>query len=116
MATTIGEKTTKRLAACASALEKNQAISEHFTCRWIALDLKPQSYDPELVRKTREAFGLSQSLFAQFLGVSVKTVSSWECGAKSPQPIACQFMDEIRKAPAYWRKRLSEIAKPTARG
>jgi len=115
MTTTIGEKITKRLAAFATALEKKEQVTERFTCRRMTLDLQPQPYDPALVKKTRQSLGLSQSLFARFLGVSVKTVSAWECGAKNPRDIACRFMDEIRENPGYWKERLSAIAKPATR-
>jgi len=52
-------------------------------------------------------------LFAHFLGVSVKTVRSWEQG-KTPSDIASRFMDEIRHNPNYWRQRLKESAKAKA--
>ena len=114
MTTNIGQKITKRLAAFATALEENKTVTERFTCHRITLDLQPKPYDPKLAKKTRDSLGLSQALFAQFLGVSVKTVSAWECGSKNPKNIACRFMDEIRENPEHWRERLSNIAKPTA--
>jgi len=108
----IGEKIHKRLAAFAEALEKSETITERFTCRRIELDLQPEPYNPELVKKTRAALGVSQALFAQFLGVSVKAVSAWERGARAPSDMACRFMDEIRHDPAYWQGRLRKIARP----
>ena len=114
MARSIGEKITKRLAAFVEALEKDEKISERFTCRKIELDLQPQPYGPELVKQTREVLGVSQALFAHFLGVSVKSVSAWEQGKKTPSDMACRFMDEIRHDPTYWRTRLRKIARPKA--
>ena len=112
MGRSIGEKMVERLGAFAEALEKNETITERFTCRQITLDLQPKAYSPELVKVTRSSLGVSQALFAQFLGVSVKTVSAWEGGAKAPKDIACRFMDEIRQDPTYWRARLRDIARP----
>ncbi|MGO8748358.1 MAG: helix-turn-helix domain-containing protein [Thermoguttaceae bacterium] len=85
-------------------------MSQRFTCRRIELRLEPQPYSPELVKATRNALGVSQALFAKFLGASVKTVSAWERGAKVPRDVACRFMDEIRRDPKYWQGRLRELA------
>jgi putative transcriptional regulator len=89
------------------ALEKGE-VSQRFTCRQIRLNLESSAYSPNLVRQTRRKLGLSQALFARFLGVSVKTVRAWEQGINTPQPMACRFMDEIRQAPGYWLQRLKE--------
>ena len=93
------------LADFSDALEKNQ-VQERLTCRQIKLDLEPGAYGPALVKKTREILGLSQSLFARFLGTSPNTIRAWEQGVNTPQPMACRFMDEIRRDPRYWRERL----------
>jgi putative transcriptional regulator len=58
------------------------------------------------VERVRELLGLSQAVLAQFLGVNVNTVRSWEQGKRPPQPIACQFLAEIEARPGYWRRRL----------
>lgn len=88
---------------------KNGEVSKRFTCRQIKLDLKPSSYSPELVKTTRKLLQVSQVLFARFLGISPKTVRSWEQGVNTPSPMACRFMDEIRRSPDYWIERLREV-------
>jgi putative transcriptional regulator len=40
------------------------------------------------VAKTREKTGLSQSRFAQLLGVSVRTLQDWEQGRRAPSRAA----------------------------
>jgi putative transcriptional regulator len=100
-----------RLDAFVGAMEKGQALSERFTCRKIELNLIPEKYNPKKVKNAREVLGVSQALFAQFLGVSPKTVAAWERGAKIPQDIACRFMDEIRHDPDYWKDRLLKNAR-----
>ena len=106
----------QRLGEFTEALENREKISERFTCRKVELDLKPQVYTPELVKATRKKLGLSQPLFALFLGVSVKTVRAWEQGAYPPKDIACRFMDEIRANPGHMRDRLKKILRIKKRG
>lgn len=93
-------------------LEKKERVADKFTCRVVELDLHPTPYTPELVRETRELLNASQAVFACLLGVSASTVQAWEQGANTPKEVACRFMDEIRRNPAYWIKRLRESAKP----
>jgi len=111
MKSSVADRIVHRLNRFAEALENNEAIQEKFSCRKIELDLKPHSYDSHKVRQIRNLLGLSQALFGRFLGVSVKTIQSWEQGFSRPTNIACRFMDEIRRNPQYWFKRLMEKAK-----
>jgi putative transcriptional regulator len=106
------DKIIQGLESFADALEKGEDITTRFTCRKIALNLEPTQYTPELVKDARQKLGMSQALFAQFLGVSTSAVQAWEQGEKTPKDIACRFMDEIRNNPAYWRERFLELAEP----
>ena len=108
----IGKQIVEGLESFADALEAGVDIEERFTCHKVVLDLQPTSYDADMVKETRKALGLSQALFAQFLGVSVNTVQSWEQGEKPPKPIACRFMDEIRHDVDRWRARFRELMLP----
>src|SRR6266700_4353432 len=110
MKTTMGSKIVGRLREFTEALESGKTISDQFTCREVVLDLKPSHYGPDLVKKTRKLLGVSQSLFARFLGVSPQTVHAWEQGVNVPNDMACRFMDEIRLDPKYWIGRLNKIA------
>ncbi len=85
-------------------------ISDKFTCRKIELDLKPKKYTGEDVRQVRDILGVSQAIFAEFIGVSAKAVQGWEQGKAPPHGAACRLMDEIRLKPAYWKDRLAESA------
>jgi putative transcriptional regulator len=107
--TSIESEILEALGEFTDALEKEE-VAKRFTCRQIKLDLKPTSYGPELVKTTRRLLKVSQTLFARFLGISPKTVRSWEQGINTPSPIACRFMDEIRRSPDYWTERLREAA------
>ena len=61
---------------------------------------------PNAIKKVRTKVGLTQSLFAKFLGVSQKTVEAWEAGTNKPSGssnrlITMLIMDEdlIKKYP-----------------
>jgi putative transcriptional regulator len=101
------------LAGFTDALKKGE-VRKRFTCRQIKLNLVPSKYSPELVLETRRVLGLSQVLFAHFLGVSPKTVRAWEQGLNVPQSMACRFMDEVRRDPEHWAQRLREAAEVKA--
>ena len=85
------------------------AVTKRFTVRTVELDLKPRVYSGEDVKAVRDRLGLSQPLFAHFLGVTVNAVRAWENGNKTPSRMACRFLDEIARVPEYWQARISEI-------
>ena len=84
-------------------------VRKKYRTSHVKFRLQPSTYTPEKVKQTREILGLSQSLFAEFLGVSVKTVQAWEQGVNTPQQGVCRLMDEICHNPDYWIGRLEEL-------
>jgi putative transcriptional regulator len=108
MRESVGKKIIEGLKEFTEALENDERIAEKFTCRKVTLDLLPVPYSPKTVKSTRKLLMVSQGVFAQFLGVSVKTVRAWEQGRTVVGDMACRFMDEIQRNPEYWRKRLRE--------
>lgn len=46
----------------------------------------PPTYDPAHIRKLRQRLGMTQSVFARFMNVSVRSIEAWESGEKSPGP------------------------------
>jgi len=111
MKTSVADRILERLEGFVDHIERSDRISDRFTCRKVDLDLQPETYTPEKVRTTRGILRASQPIFAQFLGVTVRTVRAWEQGTNTPSDMACRFMDEIRRDPDYWFKRLSGAAK-----
>lgn len=105
------KKIAARLQGFVDALERDEEFSETFNCRTIVLDLQPTEYKPSRVVKIRKQLGASQPVFAQFLGVSVKTIRAWEQGVNPPNDMACRFLDEINRNIAYWKKRLKDSVK-----
>ncbi len=108
-----GKKIVDRLRNFAETLERSESITDKFTCRTIKLNLEPAPYSADLVKETRELLGVSQAIFAQFLGVSVKTVHDWEQDRKTPKNVARRLMDEIRRDPEYWLNRLRDLSVTT---
>ena len=49
-------------------------------------------YDANKIKKIRESLNLSQMIFAEAIGVSVKTVEAWESGRNKPQGPASRFL------------------------
>lgn len=98
------------LQGLADTLDKGEKVSEKFTCHKMVLNLKPTTYEAGSVRATRAILNASQSVFAQFLGVSVSTLQKWEQGDNPVTGAACRLMDEIRENPEYWNIRLRSLA------
>ena len=109
---TIGDELIAGFTELADALESGYDLGTQFNCYQMRLDLRPETYTPEMVKETRAKLGASQMVFARFLGVSVRTVQQWEQGQGAPKPMACRFMDEIRRNPDHYIARLRESVVP----
>jgi putative transcriptional regulator len=106
---TVENEILEALSEFTDGLEKGD-VCQRFNCRQIKLNLHRTAYSPDLVKKTRELLGVSQPLFARFIGASLNTVKAWEQGINPPHLMACRFMDEIRRNPKYWLAVLKKIA------
>ena len=51
------------------------------------------------IKAIRKKAGLTQVLFAGFLGVSPKTVEAWEAGRNRPSGIACRLLSLTKSDP-----------------
>lgn len=106
----VGDRLVAGLTEFAKDLTSNKdGIREKYTHHRVRLHLQPTVCRAEDVRETRDLLGLSQSIFAEFLGVSVKTVQAWEQGVNPPHPASCRVLEEIRHDPEYWRNRIEEL-------
>lgn len=56
------------------------------------------------IRQLRSSSGLTQRGFADFLGVSVRTVEAWESGVNTPSGPARRIMSFIRSDPDFIKK------------
>ena len=53
------------------------------------------------IRQIRNNTGLTQNMFAKYMGVSVKTVEAWEAGRNHPEGAACRMLTLTRTDPAF---------------
>lgn len=51
-----------------------------------------KKYDKAEIRRIRKSCGISQSVFADCMGVSKKTVEAWEYGKNTPTGPACRLL------------------------
>ena len=81
---------------------------EKLTADRVKLRIPRKNYAGRQVRRLRKGLGLSQPLFARFIGTSSITIRSWEQDVRKPSPMACRFMDEIERAPEHWKRRVRD--------
>lgn len=65
--------------------------------RLIELPEPPVEYGAEEIKKIREKWEYSQGVFAVILNVSIRTIQSWESGARSPCHSALRLLEIIDK-------------------
>ena len=58
-------------------------------------------YDPAEIKSIRNNTGFSQAVFAQYMGVSVKTVEAWEAGRNHPEGAACRLLAMTKADPQF---------------
>lgn len=69
------------------------------------LTIEPiERFRPEEIKTIRKKTGLTQVLFAKYMGVSVKTVEAWESGRNHPEGAACRLLSMTRNDPNFPRK------------
>jgi len=98
----IGAEIISDLRSLRDALKNGEPIARKFTIRKVELDLQPQEYDAESVKRTRKKLNVSQAVFAQLLGAKVDLVQSWEQGLRSPNGMACRLLDLINQNREHW--------------
>ena len=58
-------------------------------------------FEPNEIKSIRNSTGLTQVLFARYMGVSVKTVEAWESGRNHPDGAACRLLSLTQKDPSF---------------
>lgn len=61
-------------------------------------------YDAAEIKAIRVNAGMTQVVFAKFMGVSAKTVEAWESGRNQPIGSACRLLHLIKADPAFPQK------------
>ena len=57
--------------------------------------LPVKNYNNIEIRQIRNSVGMTQTLFANFMGVSSKTVEAWEKGTNHPTGTACRLISML---------------------
>jgi DNA-binding transcriptional regulator YiaG len=104
----VGQLLAASLTEFADDLKSGVDITKVYSCRNVKLEPKAMTVTPERVIKARQTLGVSQALFADFLGFSANSIRAWEQGVYQPQRAACLLMEYILEDPAYWRAKLSD--------
>lgn len=60
---------------------------------------QPPYYPPYLIREVRQKFSVSQTIFAQMLGVSASTVRAWEQGRREAEGPAARLLQIADRHP-----------------
>ena len=69
------------------------------------MTVRPVShYEAEEIKDIRIKTGMTQAIFAEFMGVSVKTVEAWESGRNHPIGSACRLLYLTKADPAFPQK------------
>lgn len=58
-------------------------------------------YSAEEVKKIRKSTGMSQRLFAEYMGVSHKTVEAWEAGTNHPSGSSSRILSMIESNKSF---------------
>jgi DNA-binding transcriptional regulator YiaG len=59
----------------------------------------PSEYDEGSIKRLRQEMGVSQSVFAELMGVSKMLAQSWEQGVRGASPLARRLLDVINQDP-----------------
>ena len=81
----------------AIAYEKGELKAKKVTLSIAPVDV----FTPSEIKSIRNSTGLTQNLFAKYMGVSVKTVEAWESGRNHPEGAACRLLALTRNDPAF---------------
>lgn len=74
----------------------------NLNARSSVLSIEPVSkFEAKEIKQIRNNTGLTQVLFAKFMGVSVKTVEAWESGRNHPDGAASRLLFLTAKNPLF---------------
>jgi len=75
-------------------------INVRVSTRSLKIKPVPKTIPASKIKSIRIRMGLSQSQFAEVLGVSTITVSKWEQGTNSPQPSSIRLLNILSEKPS----------------
>ena len=84
------------------AIEYNKGkLKARTTTRFV---LPLETFTAKEIKDIRTNAGMTQSLFAQSIGVSKKTVEAWESGRNHPDGAACRLLALLRETPEFMQQ------------
>lgn len=101
----LGDELVRGLSGLRDALRDGADLRQRFTARTVTLDLEPGPFSSRDIRALRARLGVSQAVFARLIGVSAKTLQSWEQG-NPPPAIARRLFEVIVGNPRPWERML----------
>lgn len=63
-----------------------------------------KKYSAEEVKNIRKSTGMSQKLFAEYMGVSDKTVEAWEAGTNCPSGSSSRILSMIESNKSFTKE------------
>src|SRR5438046_2390893 len=82
-----GAKIVSAFQEAIDVMRSGEQLPGRLTVRGFQAEFVRPSYGAEDVRRVRDLLGMSQVVFARFLGVDPNTVRSWEQGTRPPSSI-----------------------------
>ena len=62
------------------------------------------SFAPGEIKEIRTSAGMTQAIFAAYMGVSKKTVEAWESGRNHPAGASCRLLSITKADPSFPRR------------
>lgn len=100
------------LAIARGEMEPARIVYASMTTRTVRV-AAPPLFDAERVRALRRRLDLSQTVFAQILGVSDKTVKAWEQGHTPTSPMR-RLLEIAEEQPALFLAKVSKETNPSS--
>ena len=84
-------------SALDEAIENAKADKKFLKEETVSIEIEPLvQYTAEDIKAIRSKTGLTQSLFAQWFGVSTRTVEAWESGRNKPSGPSSRLLSLLK--------------------
>ena len=84
-------------SAIDEAIENAKADKKFLKEETVSIEIEPLvQYTAEDIKAIRSKTGLTQSLFAQWFGVSTRTVEAWESGRNKPSGPSSRLLSLLK--------------------
>ena len=85
-------------AALDEAIADAKSVNKILKSETISVEIEPLvNYSADTIKEIRKSTGLTQPLFAKWLGVSTRTVEAWETGRNKPSGPSSRLLSLLQK-------------------